>query len=128
MAVDGVRTLREEAAVRAEEWDVVTFFDSLEHVHQINEVIGGLRTKWVMISLPWCHARALGAAWFAGWKHRKPEEHKWHFDAIGLTRFMARHQYQCLFMGNPEDEIRTPGDELPNILTGVFEKRTPPVQ
>ena len=104
------------------EWDVITFWDSLEHVEDIDRLVAGLNTRFVVISLPWCHARTMGADWFMGWKHRRPDEHKWHFDPTSLSNFMHRHGYRTLFVGNPEDVVRTPGSHLPNILTGVFQK------
>ena len=52
--------------------DVTTFFDSIEHipVPNIHEILGSIKTKYVMISLPWMHER-MGAEWFRNWKHRK---------------------------------------------------------
>ncbi len=97
----------------------VTFFDSLEHMHDI-DFVSRLQTSFIMISLPWCHY--LSDEWFERWKHRRPNEHIFHFGHVALCDFMWRHGYRTVFIGNPEDRIRAAVDHLPNILTGLFIK------
>ena len=101
-------------------FDLVTFFDSIEHVIDPLATLKSLNTTAVAISLPWCHVSTLGDAWFEKWKHRKPGEHLWHFDAASLCRLAELAGFRPMFIGNPEDAIRQPVERLPNILTGVF--------
>lgn len=101
-------------------FDVVTFFDSLEHIENPLSVLRELHMNYMVVSVPWCHARTLGPAWFAGWKHRKPGEHLWYFDAASLCELMGQAGFVPRAIGNPEDAIRKPVDHRPNILTGVF--------
>jgi hypothetical protein len=101
-------------------WEVVTFFDSLEHIRDADELLASFEAKYLIVSLPWCHAAVMGAEWFEGWKHNRPNEHWWSFDATTLCNLMARHGYKPVFIGNPEDAVRKPDGHLPNILTGVF--------
>lgn len=108
---------------RFKQVDAVTFFDSLEHVKEAPEVIGKLNCRLVMISLPWCHYSSLGSDWFMAWKHRRYGEHLWHFDAVTLTVLMASHGFRLSFIGNPEDQIRTPDTIYPNILTATFVRK-----
>lgn len=108
-------------------WDVVTFYDSLEHVPDFMRILRMINARYVVISLPWCHANSLGATWFTGWKHRKPGEHLWHFDAAALCGVMGSLGWRAVTVGNPEDRIRKPaapeiGGGAPNILTGIFER------
>lgn len=96
-------------------WDVVTFFDSLEHFVELPKV----RAKFVIVSVPWFHSFEDGQ-WFANWKHRRPGEHLWHFDPSSLARVFETMGMREIYCGNPEDEIRQSSEELPNILTMVF--------
>ncbi len=102
--------------------DLLTCFDSLEHVRDADEFMSLVRARHVCLSLPWCHGMTRGADWYAGWRHNRPTEHWWNFDAASLALFMAGHGYRTVFVGNPEDRIRRGPDNLPNILTGIFER------
>jgi hypothetical protein len=102
------------------DYDLVTFFDALEHFPDIYE-IRRLKAKFVCVSLPWCHY--FSDQWFETWKHRKPNEHLWHFDDASLPRFMADIGYECINLCNVEDTIRRSDGDWKNILTGVFRRR-----
>jgi hypothetical protein len=102
-----------------EEFDVVCFFDVLEHFDNIYD-IKRLSTKYIYISVPECHF--VSEDWFESWKHRRPDEHLWHFSKDSLRAFMEEIGYSLLTYSNVEDAIRKPEDDLPNILSGVFKK------
>ena len=102
------------------EVDVITFFDSLEHFHDI-EFVKDLKCKYVVISLPWCY-QGSNDEWFNSWKHRKPNEHIYHFNETSLQTFMHRQGYKLLNYCNIEDCIRVDRNLSPNILTGCFKK------
>ncbi len=103
-------------------YNVVCFFDSLEHFDDIN-VIGLLHTDYVFISVPWCHYK--DDAWFETWYHRRPNEHLWHFNDAALRAFFDSHGFTCVYMSNFEDTIRKNAAvaPLPNILSAIFCKR-----
>jgi hypothetical protein len=103
--------------------DVVTFFDSIEHIHDANihEFLGSIKTKNVMISLPWMHER-MGPEWFRTWKHRKENEHYHHFDAYGLIQLVHKAGFTPIHISNDEDKIRKSVSYLPNILTIIAKK------
>jgi hypothetical protein len=103
--------------------DVVTFFDSIEHIAEpnIHEFLGSIKTKNVMISLPWMHER-MGAEWFRTWKHRKENEHYHHFDAHGLIQLVHKAGFTPIHISNDEDKIRKSVSYLPNILTIIAKK------
>lgn len=103
------------------EFDVVCFFDSLEHFSDLSDV-GKLNTKYVYISLPWCHARELGDEWFYNWKHRREGEHLHHFDEPALVEFFRACGYVKINTSDVEDILRKPTTKHPNILSGVFKK------
>lgn len=101
-------------------YDVVTFFDSLEHCNNLN-FVADIPCSYIVISVPWCHY--VSDQWFTQWKHRKPDEHLHHFNSISLTNFMDSMGFDYINSCNIEDVIRTPVDNLPNILTAAFSKR-----
>ena len=103
-----------------EEFDVACFFDVLEHFDNIYD-IKKLDAKYIYISVPECHF--ISEDWFEHWKHRRPDEHLWHFRKDSLEAFMGEIGYSLLAYSNVEDAIRKPEDHLSNILSGVF-KRT----
>ena len=109
--------------IYAIEVEVACFFDSLEHFVDPYE-IRNLRTSYVYISVPWCHYPH--DDWFDVWKHRRPNEHLWHFDLESLTSFMDDCGFEIVAHSDVEDIIRTPSSDLPNILTALFKRRTEP--
>jgi len=101
-------------------YDVITFFDSLEHFENI-EFVKDLKCRAVCISVPNCHYT--NDEWFENWKHRRPDEHLWHFNKKSLDKFMERMGYVMISSTNLEDTIRKNNDqEEKNILTCVFKK------
>ena len=105
--------------IYSKEFDVVCFFDVLEHFDNIYD-IKNLKTKYIVISLPNCHY--FSDEWFQDWKHRKPDEHLWHFNKSSLINFMQEIGYEVINTSNVEDVIRKNQEEYSNILSGVFKK------
>lgn len=100
--------------------DVVTFYDSLEHMPDPAGFIRKLQTRHICISVP-CAYNVESDDWFRNWKHRRPDEHLWHWNATSLTRYMCKLSFYPSCIGYPEDLIRKP--EKPysrNILTMLF--------
>jgi hypothetical protein len=104
-----------------QEVEVITFFDSLEHFHDI-EFVKELKCKYIIISLPWCY-NGLDDEWFLNWKHRKPNEHLFHFNEKTLEQFMDRQGFKLVNYCNLEDNIRVDKNLIPNILTACFIKK-----
>ena len=100
--------------------DVVTFFDSLEHLPDLS-FLRDLKASRIVVTVPWCHANEMGLEWFRTWKHRKPDEHLWHFDLPALLGTMRDHGWLSMkYAGHPEDEVRGSLNGLGNTLTAVF--------
>ena len=102
-----------------ESYDVITFFDSLEHFEDI-DFVRDLKCNAVCISVPHCHYK--NDEWFENWKHRRPNEHLWHFDKPSLKTFMHRMGYELVSYSNVEDTIRKNNKDESNILTCIFKK------
>jgi len=102
-----------------DEYDVVCFFDVLEHFENIYD-IQKLKTKYIYISVPQCHY--ISDEWFLNWKHRRPDEHLWHFNLNSITNFMKEIGFNIVSYSNIEDIIRKSSDNNTNILTAIFKK------
>lgn len=100
-------------------YDVVCFFDVLEHFDDI-EIIKNIKTKYLYISLPWCHS--FDSEWLLNWKHLRPGEHLWHFNKSSLITFCSRMGYKLIGCSNIEDIVRVSSNSSENILSGIFEK------
>jgi hypothetical protein len=101
-------------------YDVISFFDVLEHFGDIN-IIKKLNCKYIYISVPECHF--INKEWFWNWKHRRPDEHLWHFNIDSITSFFKTNGFDLVSSSNVEDIIRKPSDETSNILSCVFRKK-----
>lgn len=100
-------------------FDVITFFDSLEHFEDIS-FVKDLSCNYICISLPECHY--FSDEWFENWKHRRPNEHLWHFSYDSLNNFMKECGFECVSKSNVEDTIRKHEHPYSNILTCIFKK------
>ena len=102
------------------QWDILTFFDSLEHFPDLND-LKLIRAKTVIVSVPWYHPE-LGNDWFDSWKHKRPGEHLWHFTPGSLAEIFGGFDYRPVFIGSPEDNVRGSAPWGSNILTMVFRR------
>lgn len=102
-------------------YDVICFFDVLEHFEDIS-FIKDLKCDYIYISVPWCHN--FNDEWFMSWKHRREDEHLWHFNDISIVNFFKEMGYELIIKSNIEDLIRTSSYEYENILTCIFKKIT----
>lgn len=96
-------------------YDIITFFDSLEHFNNIN-IISKLDCKYLIISVPNC--KTFEENWFMNWKHRRPNEHLYHFNENSLCQFIISNKFEILKISYFEDTIRKSEQEK-NILTVV---------
>lgn len=103
--------------IASRHFDVITFFDSLEHFNDIN-IIADLKCNYVAISVPWCHYYS--DEWFEKWKHRRPNEHLFHFNEKSLVSFMRSFNFELVAYTQVEDTIRK--GEQKNILSAIFRK------
>lgn len=100
-------------------YDVICMFDVLEHFEDIS-FVKDLICDYIYISLPWCHN--FSDDWFENWKHRRPDEHLWHFNETSITNFFKEMGFELVVHSNVEDIIRKSTDNNPNILTCLFKK------
>lgn len=98
------------------ETTVAVMYDSLEHFDDIY-TIRNLKSDYLVVTVPNCHYPS--DAWFEAWKHRKPDEHIWHFSSESLSNFLSEIGYQVLQITNVEDAIRKSNESQPNTITAV---------
>ena len=110
-----------EDSITQKHFDVICFFDSLEHFDDIN-IVDKLKCNYVFISVPWCHY--LSDEWFLNWYHLRPNEHLWHFNDESLINFFKEKGFVCIHKSNFEDTIRKneTSNGYPNILSAIFKK------
>jgi hypothetical protein len=103
-------------------YDVITFFDSLEHFDDI-AFLHRLQCEHIFISVPWCHH--FSNKWFEKWYHRKPNEHLWHFNKKALVDFFDEQGFEMIYSSHFEDIIRINKEAkyYPNILSCIFRKK-----
>jgi hypothetical protein len=110
----GIRNVELDDAIDSS-WDVVTFFDSLEHFPNLDLPLAlAARSRVVVISVP---CRPGGFPAHKEWKHYRPGEHLHYFSNYSLELFFSpRHIVAA--RSDVEDSIRgkLPGGEQ-NILT-----------
>ena len=103
--------------------DVITFWDCLEHIHDLS-FVKTLPCHTLVISLPYCHYFTAGKEWFDDqYKHRKPNEHVHHFDRNSLQRCMQHYGWTAIAVSTHEDIVRKSTHGLPNILTMAFKRK-----
>lgn len=110
-----------ENSIFEKHFEVICFFDSLEHFDDIN-IIDKLQCDYVFISVPWCHYES--DEWFLNWYHRKPNEHLWHFNDVSLIKFFKENGFENIYLENVEDTIRKNihSNGKQNILSAIFKK------
>lgn len=102
-------------------FDVVCFFDSLEHFPEITW-IKNLDCDYIIMTVPWCHNYS--NEWFKNWYHRREDEHLWHFNDKSLLNFFSEMGFDNILINNFEDTIRKNDNcKNENILAGVFKKK-----
>lgn len=111
----------EESSPYRTTWDVVTMFDVLEHLKNPLELTM-LKTRWLLLTVPFCHARDRGLDWFSEWKHRRVHEHITNWDADAIESFLSFLGYDVFYLGSPEDTIRKPEGGWSNTLTVIARK------
>ena len=109
-----------ETDLLANEYDVITFYDALEHFEDIY-FLEKLKCKYVVISLPNCK-HPTDSNWLAQWKHLKPNEHLYHMNKESLTALLVASGYKVECVSYYEDIIRRDKNLNENILTIIGKK------
>lgn len=108
-----------ETSIIKNYYEVITFFDSLEHISDLS-FLQSIKCNYLVVSVPNCNYQ--NDNWFSNWKHRKYNEHLHHFNLESLTNLMNYYNFIKIDHSYFEDSIRRCSENSPNILSCVFQK------
>lgn len=113
----GVPTVKE---LHAGVFDIVTMFDSFEHMPDLNEPFKAAPRMFV-VTVPWLPAGVTDES-IKTWRHYKPNEHLHYFTDKSLRAIFQRHGYGSVESKNVEDIIRRNPQATPNTMTYIFRR------
>jgi hypothetical protein len=106
-------------------YQVITFWDCLEHFEELDQVREiANATEWIVLSFP--NPPEDFPIHPDTWKHYRPGEHHFYFTPQSLAHIFTTKQTvaEVVYTGNPEDCIRGRGQGgSPNILTVALRMR-----
>jgi hypothetical protein len=102
---------------RTQRYTIATFFDSLEHIADLDIVLK-VHAEHVFISIP--HRPDRFREYFAGWRHYRPGEHLHYFSSTSLKALMRQCRYQFVSESAIEDTIRGKCWNTDNVHTFHF--------
>jgi hypothetical protein len=103
-----------------EPFDIVTMWDSIEHVHNPAGLISHLSPKWLFLSTPNLESVKGG---IHAWKHYRPGEHLYYFDVHSLREILGSCGYEIVEVNYEEGALRDPEDPRA-ILTLAAKRRS----
>jgi hypothetical protein len=90
--------------VESNQFNCVTFFDSLEHFDDLS-LVTHMRPEFVILSVPNRHDHLMVQP--DSWRHYRPGEHLHYFSPHSLSVFMNRWAgYELVYAGYDEDVLR----------------------
>ena len=101
-----------------EEWDIVTMWDVLEHMHWPGKFLARLNTGRLYILTP--DVSSIKGP-IENWKHYRPDEHQHYFTMASIDRLLERNGYLIEKVDRTESVLRAP--EEPNNLMIVVAVR-----
>jgi hypothetical protein len=101
-------------------WDVVTFFDSLEHFPDPT-IFSKINAKYIVITVP----DPTLVIDFKNWKHWKPGEHLYHFTPCSLRELFSGYNLvdSSFFEDIVRGKVLDKETEINNTMTYVFERK-----
>lgn len=101
-------------------FDIVTMFDSFEHMPDLNEPFKVAPSLFV-VTVPWLPEGVMDEN-IRTWRHYKPNEHLHYFTEKSLRAVFSRHGYGMETREPIEDLIRKNPQASPNTMTFVFRR------
>lgn len=108
------------------EIDIMTFWDTLEHIQDPRKLLNKHKPKVICISIPCLNGfyEAMPNKDIQLWKHYRPQEHLWNFTIETLTEFLNEIGYDISYLTYEESKFRV--DKLlggKNIMTIIAKKK-----
>jgi hypothetical protein len=96
--------------------DIVTFWDSIEHLSDPVSVLRGLNPESVFISTPSTDDFPDGETELIKWHHYYPGEHLHYFNSYSLNAMLGALDYSICYKDYSESKYRRSGGDK-NIIT-----------
>ena len=103
-----------DIAVLFEDYKVVTFWDSIEHLRDPKKIIKGLDAEYVFICTP--STDDFDGRDFTAWRHYMPHEHCHYFNSKSLSALLSVCGYSEIEANYAESKERNSGG-ICNIIT-----------
>ena len=87
--------------------DIVTMWDSIEHVHDPVSLIEQLYPRWLFLSTP--NLESVRGD-IRQWRHYRPGEHLYYFDRHSLTEVLRYCGYDVVEVNFEEGKLRDPAN------------------
>jgi len=87
--------------------NILTMWDSIEHVHEPWKVIEDFKPQWLFLSTPNLES-VKGPV--SQWKHYRPLEHVYYFDKHSLRFHLEASGYEVLEFNHEEGALRDPAN------------------
>jgi len=97
-------------------YDIVTYWDTVEHLVNPIDIISGLNAKWIFLSTPSIDDFNDDWSNLPKWHHYYPGEHVHHFSLESISVMLNMAGYMVISYNYDESKFRTSGGNK-NILT-----------
>jgi hypothetical protein len=81
--------------------ECVTFFDSFEHIDDLDLIMSRVKSKKIIISIPVFTSRSNAVSS----RHFRPNEHFHYFSINALMAYMRSHDQRCIWVSDYESEL-----------------------
>lgn len=85
-------------------FDIVTFWDSFEHIRRL-EIVPLLKGKYIFMTIPIID----NIKSIYKWKHYVPGEHVWYFSTSVLVKLFEKWNYKLITQSDFEEKLRSKG-------------------
>lgn len=102
------------------DYDIVTFWDSIEHLENPQKIIKGIGPEYIFLSTP--STDDIDLSNILSWRHYIPEEHAHFFNIYSIKKLLNSTGYEVIDYNYNESNIRKSGGEK-NILTVAARRR-----
>ncbi len=89
-------------ALPDEKFDLMTFWDSLEHIENFDRLLSEKLNRWGLVFVSCPIYRDLNHILSS--KHFRKDEHCWYWTNTGLKTHMKLYDFECIWEGTPEQD------------------------
>jgi len=107
-----------QTGINHDHYDLITLWDVLEHVEDLDQFVSDLCSKADNIALTTPILPNEATFELKKWKHYKPGEHLHYFTVESLTELFAKHGFILIKIGDPECPPRS------DVASFIFAKKS----